>query len=67
MIHAVHLSNAQVGTKGVLKEVRRYPQGIRIEGPAGCGVAPEGYMSGEEFRARAIKKVNHFCDHHGIL
>jgi len=30
-------------------------------------VAPEGYMSSEEFRKRAFEKVNKFCDTHGIL
>ena len=25
------------------------------------------YMSSEEFRKRAIEKVNKFCDKHGIL
>jgi hypothetical protein len=29
--------------------------------------APEGYMTGEDFRKRAIVKVNTFCDEHGIL
>jgi len=27
---------------------------------------PEGYMTAEEFRKRAIIKVNRFCDCHGI-
>ena len=30
-------------------------------------VAPEGYITGKEFRKRAIQKVNTFCDKHGIL
>jgi hypothetical protein len=30
-------------------------------------IAPKGYMTGEEFRRRAIEKVNTFCDKHGIL
>ena len=28
---------------------------------------PEGYMTSEEFRKRAMAKVNTFCDEHGIL
>ena len=28
---------------------------------------PDGYMTSEEFRRRAITKVNQFCDKHGIL
>ena len=29
--------------------------------------APEGYMTSEEFRKRAVFKANTFCDKHGIL
>ena len=29
--------------------------------------APDGYMTGDEFRERAIEKVNNFCDKYGIL
>lgn len=28
---------------------------------------PKGYMTGEEFRKRAMLKVNKFCDKHDIL
>ena len=28
---------------------------------------PDGYMTGDEFRKRAIAKVNIFCDRHGLL
>jgi hypothetical protein len=30
-------------------------------------IAPEGYMTGDEFRSRAMIKVNEFCDKHGIV
>lgn len=30
-------------------------------------VAPEGYMTSEEFKKRAVAKVNAFCDKYGIL
>jgi hypothetical protein len=40
---------------------------VRFENPSEENVAPEGYMSSEEFRKRAFEKVNNFCDKHGIL
>jgi hypothetical protein len=30
-------------------------------------VVPSGYVTSEVFRQRAIRKVNQFCDEHGIL
>jgi hypothetical protein len=37
------------------------------ENPAVTGILPEGYMTSEEFRRRAIIKVNNFCKANGIL
>jgi len=34
---------------------------------AGFTEIPEGYMTSEQFRHRAITKVNQFCDKHGII
>ena len=32
-----------------------------------CDIMPEGYISSEEFRKRAIEKVDKFCNKYGIL
>ena len=35
--------------------------------PAVTGIAPDGYMTSQEFRRRATAKVNNFCKTYGIL
>jgi hypothetical protein len=67
MIHTVYLDDATVNGRKLLKELRRYKKGIRFDNPVTNGVVPEGYMTGEKFRKRAVMKVNKFCDEHGIL
>ena len=67
MIHTVHLDDEYVNVKKILKEIHRQEQGVHFENPATNGTAPEGYMTSEEFRKRAIIKVNSFCDKNGIL
>ena len=67
MIHTVHLDDCYVDVRNLLSELRHYKQGVSFENNATESVVPEGYMTGKEFRKRAIKKVNTFCDKHGIL
>ena len=67
MIHTVYLNDEYDNVQKLLKEIRRYEQGVRIESPNANNVAPEGYMTSEEFRKRAAVKVNTFCNKHGIL
>ena len=67
MIHTVHLDDEYVNVKKILKEINRQEQGVRFEKPSMNGTAPEGYMTSDEFRKRAITKVNTFCNKHGIL
>ena len=62
MIHTIHLNDEYVGVRELLKEIRRQKQGVRFD-----GATPDGYMSSEAFRKRAIEKVNNFCNKHGIL
>ena len=67
MIHTIHLNDEYVDVKELLKEIRRYKQGVHFANPSDDNVVPVGYMSSEEFRKRAFEKVNTFCDKHGIL
>ena len=53
--------------KQLIKELRRYPKTVKFENPVETGVIPEGYMTAEEFRASVKKKINNYCDEHGIL
>ena len=68
MIHTVHLNDKYMGIKELLEVIRCQKQGVRFENHSIVdNVVPEGYMTSEEFRKRAIVKVNTFCDKHGIL
>ena len=57
MINSIHLDDEHVISKKQLKKTRRH---IHY-------VAPEGYITSEEYRKIAISKVNMFCDEHGLL
>jgi len=63
MIHTVYLDNEYVAE---MKNVH-YKQDVRFENSVVSDIAPEEYMTSEEFRKRAIAKVNKFCDEHGLL
>ena len=61
MVHAVYWNN-EFDVKELPKEIshggeNRYDRNVESG----------RYMSSEEFRKRAIEKVNQFCDKHGIL
>ena len=55
MVHTIY-NNDEIDVKKLPKEKNRYNNVM-------SGV----YVSSEEFRKRAIEKVNKFCDKHGIL
>jgi hypothetical protein len=63
MIQSIHLDDEYVTVKQSLKETHRRNQGLRLEN----NIAPEGYLTSEKFRKRALEIVNTFCDRHGIL
>ena len=67
MIHTTRLADKYTNTEKLPEEIHRQKQGVRFEKPILNDVAPEGYMTSEEFRKHAIAKVNTFCKEHGIL
>ena len=62
MIHTVHLGDKHVDDRKLLKEIHRYKQ----ENPANSNVAPEGYMTVEEFRTEAKISLTKLLNEHGI-
>jgi hypothetical protein len=66
MIHTVHLDDAYIDVKNLLKEMRYYKQGVRFESPIDCNVIPEGYMTVEQFRLEAKKSLTNILNEHGI-
>ena len=65
MIHTVHLDDRY---SNLLREIRSQEQGVRFEYHlVSDNVNQEEYMTSEEFRKRAIVKVDKFCKKHGIL
>ena len=67
MIHTVHLDDHYVDVRNLLCELRQYKQGVLFENLDTENVTPDGYMTGKEFRKRAVLKVDTFCKRHGIL
>jgi len=67
MIHTVHLDDEYINVKKLLKEIHSQKQGVHFEHPTSANTIHEGYITSEEFRKRAMIKVNSFCDKHGIL
>lgn len=67
MINTVYLNSEHVADRKLMKEVHRNKCAVGSENPAVGGIAPEEYITGEEFRKLAIAKVNKFCDKHGLL
>ena len=67
MIHTARLDDKYTNTQELSEEIHCRKEEIRFEKPTLNDVAPEGYMTSEEFRKHAIAKVNTFCKEHGIL
>ena len=53
--------------KSGIKTAFRAGEPSHFELPPVTGLPPEGFMTGEEFTKRAMKKVRKFCDENGIL
>jgi hypothetical protein len=66
MIHTVHLDDTTINGKKLLRELRRYKKGIQFENPIASDVAPEGYMTLEEFRIEAKTSLTKILNKHGI-
>ena len=67
MIHTVHFDDTYTDVRKLLTEIRLYKQGVRFESPVMEDVVYKEYVTGEEFRKRAVIKINTFCQEHGIL
>ena len=61
--------NDELDVKELPKEIslRGVNKGGNLNKPFSKGVHKERYISSDDFRKRAIKKVHKFCDKHGIL
>ena len=64
MVHTVHL-NSEFEVRELSEETSR--KKVNLKNRYDKNVESGRYMSCEEFRKRAIEKVNKFCDKHGIL
>ena len=68
MIHTVKIDDSHPLGKKLIAEMRKYSEAVEFETPAIVNdIAPEGYMTSSEFEKRAMKKVDKFCNEHGIL
>ena len=67
MIHTVRIDDTTRNGKKALNDLRRYQNGVEFENPADKGVAPEGYVTGDEFEKQVNEKINTYCKKSGIL
>ena len=66
MIHTVHLDDTTINGRKLLRELHRYKKGIKFENPVTNDVAPEGYMTLEEFRVAAKLSLTKILNEHGV-
>jgi hypothetical protein len=66
MVHTVYLDDTTINGRKLLKELRRYKKGVQFDNPVTNSVAPQGYMTVEEFRTEAKTSLTKILNEHGI-
>lgn len=66
MIHTVKIDDSTRTGKKLLTDLNRARKGVEFDNPAISGIIPEGYMTIDEFREKAIDDTIKFCKEHGI-
>jgi hypothetical protein len=67
MVHTVYLDDTTINGRKLLKELRRYKKGVQFENSIANNVAPEGYMTSEDFWKEADRRIINVCKQYGIL
>ena len=67
MIHTVYLDDEYINIQKLLKKMQRQKEGIRFENSDESSIAPEGYMSSEDFWKEADKRIIKVCKQYGVL
>jgi len=67
MIHTVHLDDSFLNIRALIHELRLLNQGVRFENPETSDIAPEGFLTSDEFWKEADKRIIKVCKQHGIL
>ena len=67
MIHSVYLDDEHVIVQKLQEEMQRQKQVIRFRTSAEHSIAPEGYMSSEDFWKEADKRIIKVCKQYGVL
>jgi len=65
MIHIVQTDDTTLTGKNFAHEF--HPAHKNFKKSSISGIPPEGYMTSDEFRQRAVLKVDNFCKKNGIL
>lgn len=66
MIHTVKIDDSTRTGKKILTDLNRARKGVEFDNPAISGIIPEGYMTIDEFREKAIEDTIIFCKENGI-
>jgi len=67
MVHTVFLDDKHINIKKLLKEIQSQKQGVRFGNSSDNSIAPEGYMSSEDFWNEADKRIINVCKQYGVL
>ena len=66
MIPTVKLGEKHVNSTKLPNETSHYKLGVFFDNPANSNVAPDGYMTVEEFRNESKKSLTKLLNEHGI-
>ena len=62
----VKINTESPAGRRLIKQLQRYPEVVRFENPAVTGIVPEGYVTLEEFRVEAKKRIHKLLNANGI-
>jgi len=67
MIHTVYLDDEYINVQKLPEEMQRQKEGVRFGNSIESNIAPEGYMSSEDFWKEADKRIIKVCKQYGVL
>jgi len=67
MIHTIKIDDKTPTGKRLIKELQKHHKIVEFENPAETGVAPEGYLTGDEFENQVKENIISYCKENGIL
>jgi hypothetical protein len=66
MIHTLKIDDSRPTGKRLINELKKHRKTVVFENPAISGVAPQGYMTLEDFRVTAKESARKILNDNGI-